>query len=107
MSNKLKFGHAPSHIRDAACDSIHAFLAWNGVGPEPTVECEIGYEPHRISISKACGLVWNCSDVVPGDIFDQLQFELSNDEPAIKRRTYGACARAVVSYLKGRKAMAV
>jgi hypothetical protein len=96
---KLRNGHAPGHVRDTFLAAIEAFVAWKPGEPEPTVEYEIGYVPHRISISRACGLVWNCTDIVPGSTFDWLQEHLSGalgDEPAIRRRTYAACARAML-----------
>ncbi|MGY8669124.1 hypothetical protein Q3C01_43150 [Bradyrhizobium sp. UFLA05-109] len=68
--------------------------------PEPTVEYEIAYVPRQISISRACGLVWNCTDIVPGDLFDQLQDAASTYEPAIKMRTYAACARYILGNIK-------
>lgn len=108
---KLRHGHAPGHVRDTACEAFEAFINWNGVGPEPTVEFEIGYEPHQISLTKACGLVWQCNDVVPGSLFDYLEDELQSvrrtyGEPVMKRRTYAACAQAIVSYLKERRGFA-
>jgi hypothetical protein len=46
---KLRNGHAPGHVRDTAVDAFEAWLDWDGRGPEPTVEYEIDYVPHRIS----------------------------------------------------------
>ena len=50
-------GHAPGHVRDTACEAFEAWIAWDGKGAEPTVEHEIHYEPHQITLSRACGLV--------------------------------------------------
>jgi hypothetical protein len=72
----LRNGHAPGHVRDAALDAFMGWLRWNGKSPEPTVQYEIGYVPRRISITRALGLVWNCSDIMPGGVFDQLEGEL-------------------------------
>jgi hypothetical protein len=104
---KLRNGHAPGHVRETACDAFEAWLDWDGNGPEPTVEYEIHYEPHQISISRALGLVWNCTDIVPGVVFDELQDavqgRLHSYEPVIKRRTYGACAQAILGIIKDHK----
>jgi hypothetical protein len=89
---KLRFGHGPGHVRDTACDAFRAWLDWDGEGAEPTVEYEIQYVPQPISISKACGLVWNCTDIVPGHLVDAL---IGDGLLDIKRRTYAACARAI------------
>jgi hypothetical protein len=105
---KLRNGHAPGHVRDTACEAFEAWVAWDGKGAEPAVEYEIHYEPHQITLSRACGLVWNCTDIVPGSLFDRLQEEASgfSDEPAIKRRTYAACARFILENIKDCKAKA-
>jgi hypothetical protein len=85
---KLRHGHAPGHIRDTARAAFDAWLEWDGTSPEPTVE----YEERQISISRALGLVWNCTDIISGSVFDSLR-EAAGDR--IGRRTYAACARFV------------
>ena len=95
----LRYGHAPGHIRDTACDAFQAWIDWDGEAPEPTVEHEIHYVPHEILISKACGLVWNCTDIVPGSLTDAI---VDAGLP-IKSRTYAAIARAIVEDIKLRK----
>ena len=70
---KLRNGHAPGHVRDTACDAFQVWIDWDGNSPEPTVEYEIKYVAHRISISRACGLVWNCNDILPRSVYDDLQ----------------------------------
>ena len=88
-------GHAPGHIRETFLDAVDAFMAWNDGEPEPTVEFEVRYVPRQIPISKACSLVWNCTDVVPGVTFNELADVLD-----IKRHTYAACARAMLAKIK-------
>jgi hypothetical protein len=96
---KLRYGHAPGHLRETAGAAFEAFLAWDGSEPEPTVEYEVHYEPHLIPISKACTLVWNCTDIVPGLIVDPLITEGLD----IKSRTYAACARAILADIKAKR----
>jgi hypothetical protein len=94
--SKLRNGHAPSHIRNTALEAFETYVDWDGLGAEPTVE----YDGRRLSLSQAMGPVWNCTDIVPGSEFDRLQdaqCRLHSYEPVIKRRTYAACARAVLS----------
>jgi hypothetical protein len=81
-------------------------MDWDGTSPEPTVEYEIHYVPHRTSISRACGLVWNCTDIVGGLVFDHLRDELEAAGQVIKSRTFGACARAILEDIKKRRAIA-
>jgi hypothetical protein len=80
-----------------SCDAFQAWMDWDGRSPEPTVEYEINYVPHRISISRACGLVWNCTDTVPGIVFEELQSGLEAAGQTVRRQTYGACAQAIMS----------
>jgi hypothetical protein len=105
---KLIGGHAPAHVRDGAAAAFQAWMDWDGSSPEPTVEYEVGYVPREIPISRACGLVWNCTDIVPGLLFDAVQDTAQDwhrtDEPVIKRRTYGACARTIAEHVKSRLA---
>ena len=93
---KLRYGHAPGHVRDAALAAFEAWISWNGESPEPTVEYEINYEPHEIPISRACTLVWNCTDIVPGDVAGQL----IGEGLGFQTRTYAACARAILADIK-------
>jgi hypothetical protein len=100
MSKLVKYGHAPGHVRDTACAAFESWAVWDGRGPEPTVEYEVHYEPHEISLSRACKLVWNCTDIVPGSVIDRLVFE----GLGVKSRTYAACARAIIKDINVRAA---
>jgi hypothetical protein len=63
-SGRRKSGHGPGHIREAFCDAGDAFVVWvdsGRSGPEPTVTVG-SHEPHEMTLSRACGLLWNCSD---------------------------------------------
>jgi hypothetical protein len=80
--------------------AFEAWAKWDGSEPEPTVEYEIHYQPHDIPISRACTLV--CTDIVPGSLFDWLVTE--GLDP--KRRTYAACARAILEEIKSKRRVA-
>jgi hypothetical protein len=89
-------GHAPGHVRDAFLSAIEAYADWNGIGPEPTVEFEVHYKPRPIPISKVCGLVWNCTDILPGGAWD----ELIGNDVLPGQRTYASAARALLTRLR-------
>jgi hypothetical protein len=96
-------GHAPGHVRDTALAAFHAWLEWDpSTESEPTVEYEIRHVPRQITIFHACGLVWNCTDIVPGWFLSALRDEGLN----ICRQTYAACARAIVEDIKAHKVRA-
>ena len=104
---KLRMGHAPGHVRETARAAFEAWMDWQGQGPEPTVDFEINYVPHSIPISRACGLVWRCTDIVPGSLFDDLQSDLEQfGSRQIRRRTYAACAQAILESIKETRATA-
>jgi hypothetical protein len=87
----LRNGHAPGHVREVFLSAIDAYRAWEAGQPEPTVGFEKSYVRGDIPISKACTLVWNCTDIMPS--LAVFELELAGFE--IKRRTYAACARAL------------
>jgi hypothetical protein len=87
-------GHAPGHVRETFCSAVEAFHKCRSYGgSQPTVEFEINYEPQTITLSDACGLVWNCTDILPGEYVDLLA------DLDFKRSTYSAAARAMRKYL--------
>jgi hypothetical protein len=90
---RLRHGHAPGHVRETFSNAVDEFLNWKPDEPEPVVEYEVNYEPHSIPISRACTLVWNCTDIAPGDLVDKL----CNEQLELKSRTYAACARAMLA----------
>ena len=89
-------GHAAGHVRDTFLSAVEAFSGWKPGEPEPNVEYEMGYETYFIPISRACTLVWNCTDIIPGGAFRELA-DLNLD---VRRQTYAACARAMYSAIR-------
>ncbi len=93
---KLRNGHAPGHVREAFLAAVESFIAWGAGEPEPTVEYEEHYVPRQVPISKMCGLLWKCTDIIPGlDFKSLLDCDLD-----IKRQTYAACARAMLESMR-------
>ena len=80
-------GHAPGDLRDAFCEAVDAYEDWKEGDPEPTVELR----DKQVLISTVFGLLWNCSDTLPGMVWKQA-CDLGADEVA-KRGTYSAVAR--------------
>jgi hypothetical protein len=93
-------GHCPGHVRDTFLAAIDAYIDWQDDGPEPTVEFEVGYVPRQIPISRACGLVWNCSDTLDSDVWRQLEDLDIRSE--MNTRTYAAAARALVARIRSK-----
>jgi hypothetical protein len=85
-------GHFPGHVRDAFLEAVEAFTEWKPNTPEPTVTAEVAHEPRPITISAACRLLWNCSDVLPGDAYRSLE----GSGLPLGRQTYASAARAML-----------
>jgi hypothetical protein len=88
--------HTPGHVREMFRDAIEAFVNWDSGNPEPTVTYEVQYEPREITISQACGLLWNCKDVLPRGDYDRL----SSCDIEPRSQTYASAARAILMYIK-------
>ena len=94
---KLRNGHAPRHVRETFGEAVEAFLAWKPGEPEPTVAFEVDQEATQIPISRACTLVWDCTDIVPNRLFFSVTKGAGLD---VETRTYAACARAMHADIK-------
>jgi hypothetical protein len=97
----MQHGHANGDLRDTFCCAVEAFLHWKPGDPEPMVEFEVNYEPQLIPISRACSLVWNCTDIMPGLEFDGLRDDAQLE---MKSSSYAACARAMHAAILARMA---
>lgn len=94
-------GHAPGDLRNAFLEAIEAYGAWIPKGPEPTVEVQ----DRPIGLAALCGLLWNCSDIMPGSEQQQLEDALPQrcfgEDRAGSLSTYARAARAMSAAIKG------
>ena len=81
--------HYSSQVRHAFLAALESYANWND-GPEPTIK----YRRQQMPISAVCGLVWNCTDTLPGEAWDTLRNVNLTDE-VVKTSTYAAAARAL------------
>jgi hypothetical protein len=51
--------HAPGHVRDAFRAMVEE---WRPRDPEPSVSIN----GETVTASRLCGMLWNCTDVLPG-----------------------------------------
>jgi hypothetical protein len=94
-------GHAPGHVRETFLAAADAFIQWEPGEPEPVVDFERNYVAQPIPISQACGMLWNCTDIMPGSEYGRLQQE----ELPVRRQTYAACARAMRAAISATRAI--
>lgn len=66
--------HTKGHIRDAFCAAVEEerILLQDDLSLETPVTLEKGYVPHRVPLRELLGLLWNSTDVLPGDIRTEL-----------------------------------
>ncbi len=89
-------GHAPGDVRDAFLEAAE-LLRNHQVGmPIPTVELR----EQEMPLSALCGLLWNCTDIMPGYACDEVgSFMEVNGweyEKCLRRgATYAQAARAI------------
>ena len=93
----IRHGHAPSHYRETFGNAVDAWFKWAPGEPEPMVEHEVNYEPRLMPLSAACRLLWNCSDILPGDC----AWRLKDAGLPLRRHTYGAAAQAILASMRG------
>lgn len=56
--------HKNGHLRDAFDDAVEACSNWESGQPEPIVD--VRDSRHNLPISQVAGLLWHCTDVMPG-----------------------------------------
>lgn len=77
-------GHAPGDLRDAFLDAVEGLRRRRPGTPIPLVEVR----EQQVPLLALCGLLWNCSDILPGLTRTELE-----DLGFEGRGTYGAAAR--------------
>jgi hypothetical protein len=89
--SQARGGHALGDVREAFGDAVGAFAAWQDGAPEPSIDVR----GQSLTIRQVCGLLWNCSDIAPGMLFDEVCDLVGFGDNPPRRRTYGCCARTL------------
>jgi len=71
--------HYAGHIRQAFCD-------WVEAGMPATAVIERSYQEHEIPAEELLGLMWHCSDVLPGHICACLGIDRGSSYAAAAQR---------------------
>ena len=87
-------GHAPGDLRDAFEELQEAYAASDDGGDVPGIE----YRGREISGIELCGLLWNCSDIMPSLLCEAL--ENCCDVPVRQGSTYAFGARRLKELLE-------
>jgi hypothetical protein len=94
--NPARGGHTQGHLRDALLDAIDRYGDWEEGKPEPTVP--VGYAEKPLTLTTICGLLWNCTDIMPSDACRSLGLRQGS--------TYARGARALLSMIKSSQSKA-
>jgi len=89
-------GHFPGHLRDAFIEAVAAYRAWESDEPEPTIAVEFGYVERQMTLTQVCGLLWNCTDILPSGEVSELEYRGIE----LRTNTYAAAARAMKSAIE-------
>ena len=83
-------GHAPGDVRDAFLEALDIYVNREVGAAEPMVELR----EQQVSLCQLCGLLWNCTDILPGFWWDTAcGLAEANRRDWPRSRTYGATAR--------------
>ena len=77
--------HAPGDLRDVFLEALDAYL-YRGKNVRV-----VEYRDQKVPLNRVCGLLWNCTDILPGAEAHALRDEVG-DERSIE--TYAQAARA-------------
>ena len=88
-------GHAPGYLRDAFLEAIDAYENWQNGEPQPTVDVR----DRPVPIADVCGLVWNCTDILPNSVCSQLDNLFAHGENFRAGGTYAQGARLLKSLI--------
>src|SRR5689334_16059239 len=93
--NPGRGGHAPGDLRNAFEEAVEA-LDKHQIGClMPVVEVR----EHEVPIDVPFRLLWNCPDILPRLLADQVNDLLwSRARTNLKRRTYGAASRLLLTH---------
>lgn len=77
--------HYPGHIREA-------FEEWVDTGLPAVATLDVNYEPTEVPARRFLGILWNCSDILPGHVCRELDMPQGS--------TYAKAARALRAELE-------
>lgn len=91
--NPGRGGHAPGDLRDAFCEGLDALKDWQAGKTLPTVEVR----DQKVPVDEAFRLLWNCKDILPSTVADEVIELLSRHGIRRPHRcTYAAASRLLV-----------
>jgi len=99
--NPSRGGHAPGHLREALAQWVEQ---WSDSGkeywpPYPSIAATVGWDQVNKPIEWLLGQLWNCNDIVSGDLLSQLN-ELCGEENLSRTRAYAAQVRRIKAMLQ-------
>lgn len=78
-------GHAPGDLREAFLVAFERIF----YARERSTVVAVDVRSESLSFAALCGLLWNCSDVLPGSVADAINLDIGR----LRSRTYASAAR--------------
>jgi hypothetical protein len=95
-------GKLPERFRNAFQDAVEAFVIWQFVQtPEPTVWFDD--EHGEITLSRVCGLMWNCTDYLPLKVMARISW--LTDDGKLVGSSYACGARRLRGLIEWRRSL--
>jgi len=99
-------GKLPGRFRQAFLDAVEACVIWQS---QPTSEPKVWLDPDddehgEITVSRACGLVWNCTDRLPLEVMARISWLVDDCGPLIGP-TYACGARQLLPLIEWRRGL--
>ena len=102
--NNRNGGNLPLNVREVFHDAVEGFVHWHHYAAPKCPELTIWFdEAHgEITLSRACGLVWNCINILPVDVKVRIDW-LAGEQ--MKGLTYACGARRLLRLINWRKGL--
>jgi hypothetical protein len=93
-------------LREAFLEMLEDFCRRDVYDEDPPATAAFAFrgELREISIERACGIFWNCMDILPGDAFLMVQSIAEHHRLPLGMRTYAAAARLLRATLPAARA---
>lgn len=80
-----KGGHAPDDLRQAFLEAFERIF----YAREASTAVAVQIRSESLSFAALCGMLWNCSDILPGSVADAINLDIGK----LRSRTYAGAAR--------------
>jgi hypothetical protein len=97
-------GNLPLYIREVFHDAVESFVYWHFFDAPDCPELKVWLDDDHgeITLSRACGLVWNCTNLLPMDVKIRID-SIAGEQ--MKGLTYAIGARRLIRLINWHKGL--